>query len=386
MARSKGEGTVYQRDDGLWVGRIELPSHDGTRRRRQVTAAKKSDLLKKIAVKRKELQEVGDLPTASMSVGKWLDYWMTNVAVKTRRPKTISSYKSNLAWVRRGIGTVRLDKVSGEHIRRVHRVMDKAGKSSTYQRNTHSVMSAVFGDAEREGRIPRNPVDLIDAPLRAIPQLEVLTPDEARSLIATFEDTPDAYLWATFMLTGARRGEILGLEWDRVGEALDLSWQLQRIGQDAELPADYERRPIQGGLWWTRPKSRAGWRELPLVDPLAGILARWKEIAPDNPWGLVFTRQTAAGPVPLDPDWASREWPKVLAAAGIEKNVRLHDLRHGAVDLLYESGVPEDLIQEIVGHSTRAMSRAYKSRGNRTRTTDAMKQMSTLLGYGELEK
>ena len=70
----------------------------------------------------------------------------------------------------------------------------------------------------------------------------------------------------------------------------------------------------------------------------------------------------------------------MLKAAGIDKRVRLHDLRHTAVDLMYEAGVHETLIQEIVGHSNRAMTRAYKSRGNRPQLTAGMVQFSALLG------
>ncbi len=55
-------------------------------------------------------------------------------------------------------------------------------------------------------------------------------------------------------------------------------------------------------------------------------------------------------------------WPGILKAAGIDKHVRVHDIRHTTVDLLCAAGVPEDLIQEVVGHSSRAMSRAYKSK------------------------
>jgi hypothetical protein len=51
------------------------------------------------------------------------------------------------------------------------------------------------------------------------------------------------------------------------------------------------------------------------------------------------------------------------------------------VDLLYAAKVPEDLIMEIVGHSTRVVTRGYKSAGNLERREAAMRQLSTLLGY-----
>lgn len=386
----------YAEDRKLWVGRITLPSTEldktgkPKRRRKEMTSKSRSELLAKMSAATKQLEKQGDLHTSSMTVAQWMDYWMREIVVKTRRPSTVASYRSIVAWINTAIGPVKLDKLTAAHVRKVFTIMsnppDVDGKpqearSSTYQRNTHSVMSAAFRDAEREGRIMRNPVDLVDAPLKNLTHLEAFTPTEAAKLLSAFEGQPDLYLWATFLLTGARRGEVLGLEWDRVTDVLDLSWQLQRL-PDGPRPANFEYRQVDGGLYWTRPKTRAGWRIIPLVDPLRGVLERWRAESKPNPWGLVFTRTTAAGVVlPIDPDYATKLWPEVRKAAGISKAVRIHDLRHTTVDLLYAAGVPEDLITVIVGHSNRLMSRAYKSKADRDRLVAAMSQMSALLGY-----
>lgn len=401
--RDKGSGSLFfDASKGAWVGRIELPPGPKGRRQKVVQRKSKADLIKELTRLRKTLEANGDIPSDNLTVTGWCDYWVREIGVKTRRPKTIASYRSILdGWVKPVAGKVRLDQISPATIRKVLTAMDAAGKSSTYQRNAHSVMAAVFADAEREQRIPRNPVELVIAPRKAVTHLEALTPLEATNLLTTFGDSPDAYLWATYLLTGARRGEILGLEWDRVTDELDLSWQLQRIGYThgcdskcgnrmpddcpqryVSFPAGFEHRQIEGGLYWTRPKSRAGTRIVPLVEPLAGILARWRAIAPTNPWGLVFTRTSQSDTqLPLDPDYISRLWPEVLEAAGVKKELRLHDIRHTTVDLLSAAGVPDDVIGEIVGHSSALMTRQYKSKGNRATLTKAMQQLSTSLGY-----
>lgn len=388
MVQVNDKGSIFQRSDGLWIGRIDLPSHSGKRRTKQVSSKSKNTVIQKMRELRKQLEQQGDLPTESMKVSAWFDYWLREVVDKTRRPKTADAYRWAAGKVTPVIGTLRLEAIKGEHIRRVLSTMDADGISSTSQKNAHSVMSAAFKDAVREGRIARNPVDMVPAPLKAIPKLEVLTTEEARDLIRSFQGDPEAYLWATFLLTGARRAEVIGLEWDRVTDVLDLSWQLQRFKKGQQVPVDYERRHVSGELWLTRPKSRAGWRIIPLVDPLKGILAHLREVQAPHPSGLVFTREAGrgAGRVPLDPHWVSKAWPVRLKAAKIGKHVRLHDTRHTAVDLLYEAGVPEDIIVAIIGHSTWAMTRSYKSRGNRTRVTEAMKQFSAHLGYKELEQ
>src|SRR6185437_9055766 len=238
---------------------------DGTRRRKQITSKDKNNVIRELRKLKTQLERGGDLPTSSLTVEAWTAYWMREIAQKNRRPATILAYRSNLVWVNRAIGPVSLEKVTPVHVRKVIALMTTAGLSSTYKRNVHSVMSAVFADAEAEGRIPRNPVSLVPAPVKGVTNLDVLDVAEAVKLLGTFQDSTDAYLWLTYILTGARRGEIIGLEWDRVGDVIDLSWQLQRIQDIRTAPANYEYRLIKGGLYWTRPKSRAGWRVIPLV-------------------------------------------------------------------------------------------------------------------------
>ena len=374
--RGKGEGSIYM-DGGLWTAVVELPPIEGKRRRKKIRSKDKNELIRKMTEIRMQLRDHGDLPSESQTVEQWSKYWLENIVVKEVRPNTMSNYRTVFEkHVNPVIGKVRLDKLTAAHIRRVTDRLEEK-HSSTYALNAHRVMSTCFTTAEREGRLSRNPAKLTKAPRKARAQLEVLTTDEAASLIRKFGESPEAFLWAAFILTGARRGELLGLEWDRVGEDIELSWQLQRFPLgELKVPNDYEYRHLTGGLYLTRPKSSAGWRIIPLVDPLKSILERWRELSPPNEYGLVFASHNGT---PLGPDNVSRDWAKLLKELGIGKTVRLHDLRHTTVDLLYEAGVPESVIMEIVGHSTRTVTRGYKSRGNRPQLTLAMKSMSALL-------
>lgn len=384
MTRGKGEGSVYKRaSDGLWCGSLELPSADGKRRRKTITGKSKNDVIRKLSDAKIQLRQRGDLPTAGQTVGQWLTYWLEHVAGKELRPYTVANYRTVLTnHVIPVIGKVTLDRVTPAHVRRVHAAIIEKGLSSTYALNAHRVLSSAFTTAEREGRIHRNPAKLTAAPRKAVAPQEALTVPEAIQVLQHIANDPlMGARWATSLLTGARRGEVLGLERDRVSDVLDLSWQLQRLklteNGKPDVPADFEYRHLTGGLYLTRPKSSAGWRIVPLVDPLKSILERYIEATPDNEWGLMFTR---GGGRPLDPDQDSKAWRRVLSETGIEKDVVLHGLRHTAVDLLYEAGVPEALIMEIVGHSTRGVTRSYKSRGNRKQLTEAMERMSALLG------
>lgn len=388
--RGKGEGSIFKESSsGLWTGVIELPPLNGERRRKKIRRKSKAELLRAMSQVRSELIRLGDLPTSSQTVEQWFNYWLKQVA-KEIRPNTFDGYRRTVEnHVIPSIGKVKLDKLTATHIRRVHDgILDK-GLSSTTALLAHRTMSVSFKMAVREGRIGRNPAELTAAPKKARATLEALALPEALEFLRfALDDTPhykpEGAQWATALLTGARRGEVLGLERDRVTDVLDLSWQLLRLplsGVDGkpDVPVDYEYRHLTGGLYLTRPKSSKSWRIIPLLDPLKSILAKHLEETRDNQWGLMFTKSGR----PISPDQASRDWRASLAASGIDKDVRLHDVRHTTVDLLYAAGIPEDIIMSIVGHSTRTTTRGYQSMQNRERLTGAMIQFSALFTQPE---
>lgn len=386
--RGKGEGSVFKDSRGLWTGVIELPPLNGERRRKKIRRKNKKDLLEALAAAKSELQRLGDLPTSNQTVEQWFTYWLKQVA-KEIRPNTLDGYQRTVRnHIIPAIGKVKLDKLTATHVRRVHDGIIDKGLSSTTALLAHRTMSVSFKMAMREGRIGRNPAKLVSAPRKASVTLEPLDLQEAIKFLAhASTDGEMGARWATSLLTGARRGEAIGLERDRVGDVLDLSWQLLRLKKTdtdgkPDVPADYEYRHLTGGLYLTRPKSSKSWRIIPLIDPLKSILEKHITNTPENEWGLVFTKNGR----PISPDADTKAWRVALAAAGIEKNARLHDARHTAVDLLYAAGVPEELVMEIVGHSTRSTTRAYKSRVSVERLTRAMQQMSNLFTQPETER
>lgn len=400
--RGKGEGGLSRvpADTNLplkyWQATIELPPRDGNRRRKYLRSKDKRVVLANLHKAQQELRERGDLITESVTVDEWFTYWLREMTEEVR-PTTWKGYRSVVVnHIIPSLGPkTRLDRLDAHHIRRVRKDLEAKGKSATYALNAHRVMSASFAMAMRERKLTHNPAKMVKAPRKAVTKLDVLDLEEVVRFLGYLAEQPNGAMWAFSLLTGARRGETIGMEVDRVGTMLDLSWQMQRLiwshgcdpdcgrkrGTDCpqrvlKAPKDYEYRPLTGGLYLTRPKSAAGERVIPLVEPLRSILLRHISESEPNRFGLVFVRPDG---MPHDPDQESRSWRALMQEFfGEGRSVRLHDLRHTAADLLYLGGVSEDLIIEILGHSTRAMSRGYKSKGNELRLTQAMQQVSAL--------
>jgi len=372
-------GKPYQRSsDGMWVVAIELPS-DGTKRRRKVIVrARKADAITAAREARKELDRTGDLTTAAPTLAGWLDGWLPRHAARLK-PRTAATYRSYVEqYIKPSIGRVRLDKLSPAHVERMHDAVLSGGRSTTTALQAHRILSKALDDAMRFGHVSRNAAALTDAPRRAHAQRPALLVEQARALLlSVVDDKAAAARWGVALLAGLRQGEALGLTHDAIdlgARVITVSWQLQRLawqhgcgktpcgarrGTDCPqrhvyIPADQEARRVHGGLWLTRPKSRSGWREVPIAAGLDVELAAHMAAAGPGLEGLVFHREGR----PVDPRVDADAWDAACRAASVP-DVPLHSARHTCSSLLAALGVPEQIRMQMLGHSSATVTRGY---------------------------
>ena len=90
--------------------------------------------------------------------------------------------------------------------------------------------------------------------------------------------------------------------------------------------------------------------------------------------GLVFTSPTGT---PLDPDVVTHAFQRTLRRHGLPHQ-RFHDLRHACASLLLAQGLDLKVIQEVLGHSTIAITgdlHAHVLMGLKRQATDRMDAM-----------
>ena len=145
---------------------------------------------------------------------------------------------------------------------------------------------------------------------------------------------------ATALFTGLRLGELLALTLE------DLDLPGRRLNVRATLTEVNSRTPR---LKREEPKSRAGYRQVPIVEALAVRLEAHRSTLGPNDEGAVF-----ASPVGT---WMSKSnfyrdaWRPPRAAAGRE-DLTFHDLRHTAASLLLaHSGAELAELKFVLGHS-----------------------------------
>src|SRR5690625_5423340 len=78
--RTKGEGAFFQRKDGTWVGRVELPpTRTNPRPVKEVSSKNKAIAADKFRKLKEERDKLGDLPTKSYRDHEWKDYYQNKI-------------------------------------------------------------------------------------------------------------------------------------------------------------------------------------------------------------------------------------------------------------------------------------------------------------------
>jgi integrase len=406
--RTRGDGGLYQRADGNWVGVVELPPADGQRRRRRVVARDRNEAIRKLKKLRTDVDEGRIAVTGNTTVAKWLDRWITDIHSEKIRPTTLRDYRSAITLhINPAIGSKRLDKLTPQHVRQMHA---QVGKRRAAEK-AHVILKKALKDAIREGMITHNVAEMVDAPKYKKARRASLTVELARHVINTAytsRDESEATRWAAAFLTGARQSELLGLRWSHVdldAGYMDISWQLQQLsqvhgcgpGRDGkypcararpgwcpqrqwELPPDFEYQACHRSLLWTRPKTAAGERLVPIVAPLLVKLRALHADQGANPRGLVWHYKDGR---PIGPREDYKAWKSLLIEAKViapqDETLPMHVARHTTATLLRAAGVDEQTRMEILGHATTDSQRVY-AHADQARHLTAMTNLNQLLG------
>jgi integrase len=372
--RGRGDGTVYQRPDGYWVGQINLgwqagPDGKRTRKRRSVTAKTRKAALDKMRAAQREV-DAGVL-SDTMTVAQWLDYWLEHVAGGPDgvRARTLQGYRGYVkTWLIPYLGHYRLDKLRPEHVRNLYAAMEEQGKADATRRQAHAILRSALTTAEYEGKLLRSPAALVKAPPVGKNHHKPLTVQEARAMLLALkdEDPNMAARWVCALLLGMRQGECLGLRWS------DIDWANGRILVTNELV-----RITGKGMVDAPPKSDTSKRAIPFAEIAPALYALE---AAENRGDYVFY----GGKADTRKDWAA--WKDLLVKAGVcppdmarGDMPALHAARGTTASLLHEAGVPDKIISEILGHSSVQITRQAYIHGNEDRHRAAMKALEAFV-------
>ena len=251
--RDYGTGTVRQRVDGSWEGRIDLGRDElGRRRRPTFLAGAKRDVQQAIAQALHERDagiRIGDADR--VTVAAFLARWLDESAQQRVRPRTLRGYRGMVAkYLVPAIGRLSLAKLSAAHIQQLVNARSAAGASPQTVRNLHAALRRSLNQAVRWGILTRNVASLVDLPRGTSYSAPTIDVPMARAIRGAVVGDRLESLVTVALGSGLRQGELLGLRWSDVdldAGTLTVRHALQRGGgaQLVEPKTARSRRTIR---------------------------------------------------------------------------------------------------------------------------------------------
>ena len=329
--RAKGEGSIFKENTGYWCAEITMP--DGKKKRKR---SKKQHIVRKwLHDQQSAIQTNLLLKDERMTVAKYLDHFIDNVAAHTLARSTIRSYKYLIRdHIKPEIGQIKLVNLRPNHLQDLYSAKLNAGLSPRTVQYIHSVIRLSLNQALKSGLLYRNPTDGVTPPRprRQVPK--TLSAEQAKLFLVSINDHRWYPIYVLALMTGMRKGEILGLHW----EDIDLEKGTANIKHTLVT--------VQGKSFLSQPKSDNARRAITLSNTVIKVLKQQQLYSKNE--GLVFTTSTVR---PVSQRNLTRHFHLALAKLGIQR-IRFHDLRHTAATLLLKANVHPKIVQDMLGHSS----------------------------------
>jgi integrase len=295
-----------------------------------------------------------------MTVGQVLDRWVSVSLPGHVADSTLDDYVDTVRLhLRPALGRRPLTKLSVTELNALWKAKRDQGYSANSVRIMRTVLRKALSQAERDGLLVRNVAALSTAPkVRAEPG-QALSVEQARLLLRQLAGHRHEALVQLMLTYGLRRGEALG------AQLVDLDLDDARLGLRAGVKrikrrngdGDRKTQLVVGDLKTARSR-RTLLLTPPLVTSLRRHLARQakERLAAGPAWrdhGLLFPSEVGT---PLDPDNFSHWFTRLCDRAGLG-HWHPHDLRHSGASLMLAQGVRLEVVSEILGHASIAITK-----------------------------
>lgn len=211
----------------------------------------------------------------------------------------------------------------------------------------HRLISTVLDQAVKEGLVPFNVAVKATLPKVGKKEVNYFQPEQVAAIRDALETEPMKWKMLThlFLITGARRGEILGLKWS----AVDFSGNRVHICNNILYSPDV-------GIYEDTPKTATSDRWVSLPTETIQLLKKYQawqnaerlrmgEYYQDR--GYLFAQDNGS---PMHPDSVTDWMSKFSKRHGLP-HINPHAFRHTMASMLYFNGVDSVSISKRLGHA-----------------------------------
>ena len=211
----------------------------------------------------------------------------------------------------------------------------------------HRLISTVLTQAEKEGLVPFNVAGRAILPKAEKKDVNYFQPEQVADIRDALELEPIKWKTIThlFLITGARRGEILGLKWDKV----DFEANRIHICNSVLYAHDI-------GIYESTPKTATSTRYITLPPETMQLLRQYRACQREERFrlgeyyqdqGFLFAQDHGG---PMNPDTVTDWLAKFSKRHGLP-HINPHAFRHTMASMLYFNGVDSVSISKRLGHS-----------------------------------
>lgn len=294
-------------------------------------------------------------PPTKETVTDWMRTWLRDYAPHQCAPKTLERYRELADYVIAATEGEPAELARAPLAELKHTTIEAAlyallrmkakrreHLSEKTVREVASVLSVALDKAFRLEKIPVNPMLRVELPKMERTEARALTQSEMERLRAACRGDWTLTFVDIGLATGARRGELLALEWtdiDWMNSALTISKSLEQTAAGLRVKPPKSERPR---------KFRLGPTAIASLRFLQDQQQEYRRLyGADYKGELVFCQ----------PD-GSHHWPHLISQtivrrmerAGI-KDASLHTLRHTLASHLLSNGVPITVVSKMLGHA-----------------------------------
>lgn len=268
---------------------------------------------------------------------------------------TATRYRELTKRIYPAIGHIKLNKLQAQDLNKLYSDLAQpgvnkytgGGLSPKTIIEHHRLISSVLENALKEGLVATNIAKRATLPKVTRKEVNYFQPEEVAAICEALESEP--IKWRTmihlFMITGARRGEILGLKWDKV----DLDNKLINICRTIMYTPDR-------GIYEDTPKTETSVRNISLPTETVNLLRQYKvwqneqRLRMGEYWqdqGFVFCQDDGS---PMHPDSVPNWLSKFTKRHGLP-HINAHAFRHTMASMLFFNRMDSVSISHRLGHA-----------------------------------
>ncbi|MFE5572055.1 tyrosine-type recombinase/integrase [Amycolatopsis japonica] len=329
---------------GTWYYAIDVPNLQGKRKTQRRGGFPTQKAARSALKAVREKHAVGVKVDDKQSTAIYLALWLKEMD-RIRKQTTMKNYRRYVELdIIPALGVIPLERLHHDHISRFVSDLEDDGRGAVTVKRILACLSSALSDAVEQRRLTHNASEHVKVAPISSPKPNPWTAAELATFFQSSATDPLAHLYEVIASCALRRGEALALRWADV----DLDGRVIYIRQTLS--------DVAGHLVFTSTKtedstawvglSRRAVAALKIQQARQAIeRAEWGDDYEDN--DLVFARENGQ---PVRPEKALRRFQSLSKAAGL-RQIRVHDLRHGAATLLLGEGVPLPIVSKMLRHS-----------------------------------